>query len=230
MRGFLFSAAALFAVTCNAAASNKDPSALVILRVEGADRTIFEGPVLTRGHNITTASGGSHRCNGLNNNENSKPGPTCTSALDDASRSHNRFTYDGTFFAEFEDYFITRIGTSAQTSTQFWGLLLNFQFTPVGGCQQEVKNGQEVLWAFDAFNKQYFLKASGPLLVQKNKPTKYHVVDGTTGNSVAGATLGGASTDANGEATLTFNSFGEHTLKAEHPNGIRSNALPVIVI
>ena len=66
-----------------------------------------------------------------------------------------------TFFTEFDDFFITRIGTSAETSTQFWGLLLDFQFTPVGGCQQEVKAFQDILWAFDAFNKVFFLEASG---------------------------------------------------------------------
>lgn len=33
---------------------------------------------------------------------------------------------------ELEDYFIARIGPDEQTSTQFWGILLNFQFTPVG--------------------------------------------------------------------------------------------------
>lgn len=67
---------------------------VVNLRIEGADKTIFEGPVLTRGHNVTTATGGTHHCDGTNNHSNPLPGPTCTSALDDASRRHG-FGWDG---------------------------------------------------------------------------------------------------------------------------------------
>ena len=44
-----------------------------------------------------------------------------------------------TFSTEFDDFFITSIGGESQTAKEFWGILLNFQFTPVGGCQQEVK-------------------------------------------------------------------------------------------
>lgn len=56
------------------------------LRIEGSQKTIFEGLVKTRGHVVTTPSGGTHQCNGLNNNSNPFPGPTPTSALDDASK------------------------------------------------------------------------------------------------------------------------------------------------
>ena len=67
---------------------------LVNLRIEGSTTTIFEGPVLTFGHNVTTASGGNHHCDGTNNNQNPAPGPTCTSALDDASKTAH-FAFDG---------------------------------------------------------------------------------------------------------------------------------------
>ena len=67
---------------------------LVNLRIEGADKTIFEGHIVTRGHNVTTVSGGTHHCDGTNNNENEFPGPTCTSALDDASKEKG-FQWDG---------------------------------------------------------------------------------------------------------------------------------------
>lgn len=56
----------------------------VNLRIEGANHTIFEGKVVTMGHNVTTASGGTHHCDGTNFGNNIFPGPTCTSALDDA--------------------------------------------------------------------------------------------------------------------------------------------------
>ncbi|KAF8975215.1 hypothetical protein BDQ17DRAFT_278269 [Cyathus striatus] len=46
----------------------------VNLRVEGAkNRTIFEGLVFTTGHNVTTASGGNHHCDGTNNKTNPLP-------------------------------------------------------------------------------------------------------------------------------------------------------------
>ena len=66
----------------------------VNLRIEGAEKTIFEGTVLTRGHNVTTLSGGTHICDGTNNDANPTPGPTCTSALDNAAKKHN-FKFDG---------------------------------------------------------------------------------------------------------------------------------------
>jgi hypothetical protein len=192
-------------VAFSAAASNLPQ--LVNLRIEGAsNHTIFEAPILTRGHNVTTASGGNHHCDGTNLNANPTPGATCTSALDDAAHLAH-FTFDGyvasvnsissdikasslacsTFDTEFDDFFITRIAGSAETATQFWGLLLNFQFTPVGGCQQEVKFKDEVLWAFDAFNAAHFLKLSSPSnVIHVHKPVEFTVVDGLTGIPVSG--------------------------------------------
>lgn len=70
------------------------PGTVVNLRIEGAEKTIFEGPIVTYGHNVTTASGGTHPCDGTNNNANPTPGPTCTSALDNASKLE-KFPWDG---------------------------------------------------------------------------------------------------------------------------------------
>ena len=78
----------------SSAAVNQPTS--VNLRVEGSTKTIFEGTIVTSGHNVTTALGGNHHCDGTNNGENPLPGPTCTSALDDASKApSNLFTFDG---------------------------------------------------------------------------------------------------------------------------------------
>ena len=67
---------------------------VVNLRIEGSTNTIFEGSIFTHGHNVTTPSGGTHECNGKNNNANPTPGPTCTSALSDAAQV-DRFPFDG---------------------------------------------------------------------------------------------------------------------------------------
>ena len=67
---------------------------LVNLRVEGATETIFEGSIFTTGHDVTTALGGTHICNGKNNDANANAGPTCTSALDDGSKLA-KFSFNG---------------------------------------------------------------------------------------------------------------------------------------
>ena len=81
----------------------------VTLRVEGRTQTIFDGPVTTDGHDVTTPSGGTHRCDGTNGSAEPSPGPTATAALDDAARLAG-FSFDGNY-GNFgiDDYFLTRI-------------------------------------------------------------------------------------------------------------------------
>jgi hypothetical protein len=222
----------------------------VNLRIEGPASTIFEGLIITRGHSVTTASGGTHHCDGTNNNANPSPGPTCTSALDNASKSAH-FTFDGyvgfshlalrtmanpwrktlhtTFATQFDDFFITSIGGVSQTSTQFWGLLLNFQFTPVPGCQQEVERDDNVLFAFNAFNAVHFLKLTGPHTANLHTPVTLTVTDGQTGSPVAGANVNGKTSDTNGHVVLTF-TLGLKQLKAEKSDSIRSNRVTILVL
>jgi len=229
---FSFTRVAFLATVISAvvAAPNPEgPKISVNLRIEGATSTIFEGHIRTRGENVTTPSGGTHLCDGTNNGANPSPGATCTSALADASRKKG-FPFDGTFDTAFDDFFITSIGDSTETSTQFWGLLLNFQFTPVGGCQQEVTAHQDILWAFDAFNAVSFLKAVGPSSVRKGQPATYTITDGSTGTPIAGASIGGATTDATGTATITFTHKGRQVLKASKASSIRSNRVVTHVV
>jgi hypothetical protein len=206
----------------------------VNLRIEGRNSTIFEGIIFSGPRNITTASGGTHACNGLNDAANPKPGATPTTALDAANKLSavlgGGFGYDGTWDAQFSDYFITSIGNSPQTSTQFWGILVNYQYTPTGGCQYETSVNDQVLWAFDSFNQQYFLKLTGPIKAVNGVPFTVNVVDGMTGQPRPGASVGGATTDANGNALVTASSVGLLKLKASAPSSIRSNALNIIVV
>ncbi len=202
---------------------------IVNLRIEGASDTIYEAPILSGPRKITTPSGGTHKCDGTKLNANPNPGNTPTPALDAASKLL-KFPYDGTYFDNFEDYFITSICISTQTDSQFWGLLVNYQFTPVGGCQQEVKAGDNVVWAFDAFNKTYFLKVTPDLLlVNKGSSKEITVTDGSTGAAIQGAIIGGLTTDADGKATLVFTKTGIFQFKATRADFWRSNAVRVIV-
>ncbi|KJA19857.1 hypothetical protein HYPSUDRAFT_852724 [Hypholoma sublateritium FD-334 SS-4] len=221
--------ASYLCVASSFAAAAVNPGIPVHLRIEGERETIFEGDIFTRGHNVTTPSGGTHPCNGLNDKANTLPGATCTSALADAAR-RKRFTFDGTFDPTFDDFFITAIGDSVQTATQFWGILVNFQFTPVGGCQQEVRSSDEVLFAFDAFSKTHFLKLSGPRTAIIGKPAKFTVIDGMNGEPVAGASVNDQTSGADGTVLIDFTSRGTKSLKASKFDSIRSNAVEVIVV
>jgi len=202
---------------------------LVYLRIEGSEKTIFEGPVLTRGHNVTTISGGNHHCDGTNNNANPRAGPTCTSALDDAAKRHG-FTFDGTFSIEFDDFSITSIDEEAQTASQFWGILLNSQFIQVGGCQQQVKFGDNVLFAFDAFNKAHFLKLTGPHIAHVGQEIILNVTDSKNGGVVAGADVNGNISDANGHVSVSFADVGLKKVKAQKSDSVRSNGFFILVI
>ena len=167
-------------------------------------------------------------CDGTNNAANPTPGGTPTDALA-AAAAANAFTFDGTFDPTFDDFFITSIDGVTQTSTEFWGILVDYQFTPVGGCEFELKTGQEVLWAFNAFTAVHFLQLVVDTSVGVGAPLSVTVLDGMTGTPVSKASVGGQVTDANGQATLTFSSIGSYTLQATRSDSIRSQIVTVNV-
>ena len=200
----------------------------VTLRIEGVTSTIYEDQITTDGHAVTTASGGTHTCDGTNGGVNPTPGPTGTAALDDAARLGG-FTWDGPFFDSFDDFAVSRVAGDSATSTQFWGLLRNYDFTSVGGCQQRVAEGDQVLWAFDAFAKVRALELTGPTTATTGTAFPVTVTDGKNGAPQQGARVGGAVTGADGRASPRFTTPGIYTLKAEKDDSVRSNKLVVCV-
>jgi hypothetical protein len=116
-----------------------------------------------------------------------------------------------------------------QTSSQFWGYAVNFEFASVGGCQMKVNQGDEVLWIFDAFNKSHVLKLTGPGAATTGAPVTVQVTDGQDGPPQSGATVGGAQTGSDGKATLSFAEAGVYKLKAERSDSVRSNTLTLCV-
>jgi hypothetical protein len=220
-------AVALAVVAIAAPAASAAPVS-VNLRVEGQSRTIFDGPVTTDGHTITTQSGGTHRCDGTNMNANPAPVPTPTAALDDGARL-NDFTWDADWFDSFEDFIVKRVADDSATSTQFWGYAVNFRFAQRGGCQVQANQGDEVLWIFDAFSKAHILKLTGPGAATTGAPVTVDVTDGGNGSPQAGASVGGAQTGADGKATLSFADAGVYRLKAERADSVRSNSLTICV-
>ena len=201
----------------------------VNLRVEGATSTIFDGPVTTDGHTITTASsGGPQPCDGTNAGAFPSPVPTATAALDDGARL-NGFTWDADWFSSFSDFSVKQVAGESATMTQFWGLVVNFQFSQTGGCTTKVNNGDEVLWVFDAFSKLHVLKLGGPTSATTGTPVTVRVTDGQDGSPAPGATVNGTPMGADGRAALSFASAGIYKLKAERADSVRSNALTLCV-
>jgi hypothetical protein len=225
IRGTHAVALAVFAIAAPAAAA--DPVS-VNLRVEGTTGTIFEGPVTTDAHPVSTPSDGQSRvCDGTGAGNPS--GPTATGALDDASRIAG-FGWDGTWDDSFKDYYYDQIGPDRiDRSTHFWSLWMNWDFASAGGCGQPVKQGDEVLWAYDDFNQSPLLRLSAPGSARTGEHFRVSVIDGFDDSPEAGVAVGGATTGADGGATLSFADAGVYRLKAEKPDAIRSNVQVVCV-
>lgn len=200
---------------------------------------MFEGCIASTPRDITTPSGGTHRCDGTNNGANPSSGATSTTQIDQAALQ-NGFTYDGTYSGSFQDYFITRIGDTAQTSSQFWGVLQNLAFTPAGGCQTEVltQPGGEDLWAFDAFNKNFFLTIDLDYAVVRPGASVSLTVSGADGNGgnlspIAGASIAGTGATSDGSGRVTFTApmnEGCYQYKATRSDSIRSKAFYLTVL
>jgi hypothetical protein len=144
----------------------------VSVRIEGRTKTLFEGPILTEGHDVhsSEADGGNaaedveeHPCDGVNSldPENVGPGPTPTAASIDAMELIGESeAMAGQWYPGFNDYFVKRWGSeeaNAEHEGKSWGVLVNNVYTDVGGCQYQLHAGGEVLWIFNAFEQRPIL-------------------------------------------------------------------------
>jgi hypothetical protein len=209
-------------------AASAAPTAVQV-RIEGRSSTIFTGPVTTDGKVVHPATGGDHLCDGSNASPPVGPGPTPTTALDDAAIKGG-FDWDGTWYAGFNDYAVDRVANEPFTSTEYWGVFVNGTATQVGGCQQIIAPGDEVLWAFDAFSKTAgALTLTGDGATQTGRPAAVRVTNTETKQPVEGATVGSATTGADGTALVLFDQPGVYRLKAEKDLYVRSAELSVCV-
>lgn len=222
-------AVALACASLGGAAVAQAAPVTVKVRIEGATKTLFEGPVTTDVHAVTGDSTGPHQCDGTNGGANATPGPTATDALDDAVR-HAGLTWAGSFDPSFSDFIINRIGPDSATSSRFWGYAVQGKQPTVGGCQFELSSGQEVLWAYDIFSDKHLLGLSGPKRVRAGKPFLVKVIDEQNGQPIAGARVGGQITNTQGIAFLRYRTAGVKRLKARRSDSLRSNQLAVKVL
>jgi hypothetical protein len=217
------------AFTAPAATANAAPTKVKV-RIEGKTKTIFEGAVTADVHEVDGGDGsGPHKCDGTNGGVGTVAGPTATSAMDDAVKLAG-LTWSGSFSSDFDDFIVNQIGPDAATDSQFWGVAVAGKSLETGGCQRVVTSGEEVLWAYDSFSKK-LLHASGPKKVRAGKVVSFKVVDTEKGNApVAGAKIGGKTTNVKGIAKLRFKTIGTKRLKATASKAIRSNQLTVKVL
>jgi hypothetical protein len=205
----------------------------VNLRVEGSTQTLFEGPVSTNAKALTKDSSGGHPCDGTNGGANPQPGPTMTGAMDDGITSAG-LTWKGSWSSGFSDFSIDGIGSDnvPPSFDPYWGYFLNNVASQVGGCQQQVAQGDEVLFAFASYGSP-LLSLATPGRAATGEPVQVTVQEneGNGGSSkpASGANVGGATTDASGHATLSFADAGNHVLKASRSGSIRSNAATVCI-
>jgi len=135
------------------------------------------------------------------------------------------------FYELYDDYSIIRIGNTSQTKSQFWNIFLNYKLLNTGGCQQKVNQNDDILFAFDAFNKKHCLKLQALNSTSKvGSPFVIKVTDGLTNQPIQGATIANQLTDTHGLATLIFHSLGVRKLQAERNDSVRSNTIQIHTI
>jgi hypothetical protein len=228
IRGSLLIALAIAGVSAPAAHA---APVTIHLRVEGATRTIYDGPVTTDEHMVSTATDNNtpRLCNGTK--VGSPAGPTGTTALDDAAKQ-NGFTWDAVWDVPSDgDYYpYLRIGPdTVDPADHYWASFHNWQYASYGGCGERVYQGDDFVWGYADFNVTSLLRLSGPTSATTGQAFTVHVVDGMNNAAQAGATVGSTTTNASGNASFTYNSPGIYRLKAEKSGLIRSNALVVCV-
>ncbi|MEA2405875.1 MAG: hypothetical protein QOE08_2522 [Thermoleophilaceae bacterium] len=202
----------------------------VHVRIEGKTKTLFDGRVLTRGHDIDAGDGsGPHRCDGTNNHAHATAGPTVFAAFDDG-RAKANLTWAGKWFSSFEDFSIDRVGpdSSDTTNNRYWGQVVNYKDTDLGGCQQQISATDDIVFAYDSFGKPK-LELSGPRKATLGKPFVVKVIDGQAGKPFKGAKVAGHKSNAKGRVRITLHHKGRRALKATAKGAVRSNRVRVRV-
>jgi hypothetical protein len=190
----------------------------VNLRIEGPASTAFEGPVTTdvRPFQFTTgADTAPHQCDGTAANQGPSPTPVPTRGAAIAAASVAApFSTSGTFFASLGSPSFDQVGGQSTAfdpaTNSFLAEYKNGAASSLGACGDPIANGDDVLFAYGTGNEA-LLRLSGPT------------------SATAGATVGGATTGAAGNAAVRFAQPGAQRLKATAPGAIRSNALVVAV-
>jgi hypothetical protein len=207
----------------------------VNLRIEGPSATVFEGPVTTdvRPFQFTAgADTAAHQCDGTAANTGTSPTPVPTrGAAITAASIGAPFSTAGAFSATFGSPSFDQVGGQSTAfdpaTNSFLVEYKNGVAASVGACADPIATGDDVLFAYGT-GSEPLLRLSGPASATVGGAVAVHVAD-QSGAPVAGAAVGGASTDAAGNAVVRFGAAGVQRLKATKAGTIRSNALVVAV-
>jgi Domain of unknown function (DUF4430) len=200
--------------------------ATVTVRVEGAGRTLVDSARVT-----TTAapvSKAGHDCSGT----------SAGGALDRATAGN----WDAGYFDGLGHFVTTIMGEQPPSMDDFWSLWVNHKSAPLGACATELQEGDQVLFFLDTCHFDGNACSNAPVLplalqapatvtagsTAQVTVTRY-AADGSQ-SPVAGASVGGAVTDALGHATVSFPSAGKVTLKAAKDGFARSESETVDVV
>jgi hypothetical protein len=207
--------------------------ATVNLRVEGAGATVFEGVVTTDVRPFRfTGSATTFTCDGTaaTGGTSATPQPTRIAALLEAS-DRSPFTVAGQWFTGLGPSFTT-IGAENvaydPATNRYLVEYENWAVAQLGGCADPIATGDEVLYAYGT-GTEPLLKLTAPEQARPGAAFEATVTDGATGAPVVGATVGGATTSADGKARVTLSERGLRALKAEKPGTVRSNRAQVCV-
>jgi hypothetical protein len=207
---------ALFAAPALAAPVTVD------LRIEGATRTLFEGPVTTDTAPFV-ANDGPHACG---------TAPTRGAVISTAAQAGG-FAIDASWNATYNSPSFTSIaGENVEydpATQRFLGEFKNGSFASVGACDDSVVTGDRVLFAW-ADGSEQLLALSGPATAKPGEAVIVKVTDAASGAAVAGASVGGAVSAADGTISAgPWSDRGDHDLKATKDGAIRSNRVRVCV-
>lgn len=203
--------------------------ASVTVRVEGLTETKLPAtPVTTTSTPVVKDGNAAHAC----------PGTSAIGALELATGGN----WSGPWNEEFNQYEIFSIEgelhefDSASTANYFWSLWVNDQESTVGACEAELQPGARVLFFASCFGstcpgESLPLEIEAPATANVGEKVsvaiKRYSASGqgtpTEGATVAGAAQA-ATTNASGQAAVSFAQAGEYTLRASAAESVRTEA------
>lgn len=191
----------------------------VDLRIEGATRTLFEGPVTTDVRQFPSNQGAKRCDNGAGAVTRgaviAASGVAFSADWNDDFANPSFLTVDG------EDV------TYDDGTQRYLAEYLNGTGSMTGACTDPVGPGDQVLFAYSAFGDKV-LELTGPATAKPGESVTLTVTDGT--KAVAGATVGDKVSGADGTVTVgPLTARGDNDFKASMAKAIRSNRVRVCV-
>lgn len=201
----------------------------VDLRIEGPTTTLYEGKVTTGVRDFRyTGDATTNRCDATAANGGTSPIPAITAGAAVAAAIDAGLPVAGRWFDGFGPSFTQIAGTSVDWDAATSRYLVEYvdgKGLSSGICATPVADGDEVLLAYAEFG-QNALRLTVPARVAPGATATATVTDAATGAPVAGASVFGKVTGADGTAQIgPFPAIGDQpALKAAKTGYVRSNA------